>query len=208
MEDLRREQDGAPLDEAGVDADPLVQFDRWFADAVARGVREPDALTLATASTGGGPTARTVVLRDRDARGLVFFTNYDSAKAHDLAEDPRAAMVFHWREVSRQVRAVGRVERVSDDESDRYFAQRPLGSRIAAWASAQSEVAASRGVLDAAYEQAVVRLGDAPPRPPFWGGYRLRPDEMEFWQGRPDRLHDRLRYRRAGARWAIDRLWP
>lgn len=208
MEELRREQVGAPLDEADVHPDPLVQFARWFADAVARGVREPDACTLATVSATGAPAARTVALRGHDGRGFTFFTNHRSAKGHELASDPRAALVFHWREVSRQVRVAGVVELLPAAESDRYFAGRPLGSRLSAWASRQSTVAGSRAALEEAAAAAAARFGDAPPRPPFWGGYLLRPAEVELWQGRPDRMHDRLRYRPAGDGWCLERLWP
>jgi len=192
-----------------VDPDPVAQFAHWLDEARAAGVRQPDAMTLATASPNGEISARTVLLRGLDARGFVFYTNRASAKAVELAANPRAALVFHWREQERQVRITGPVTPVAADEADEYWQTRPRGHRISAWASRQSEV-----VDDAALAASVARIeerfADAdPPRPDFWGGYRVGVEELELWQGRPDRLHDRVRYRRdATAAWTRERLAP
>jgi pyridoxamine 5'-phosphate oxidase len=196
--------------EDDVDPDPYVQFRRWFDAAVSAGVREPDAMTLATAARDGQPSARTVALRGFDERGFAFYTNFDSRKSHELAENPRAALVFHWREVERQVRVEGTVARMSPQESDAYFQSRPLPSRLSAWASPQGEIVADRAALDALYAEQARRFhGREPPRPPFWGGYRVHPVEFELWQGHADRLHDRLRYRAMDGRgWVLERLAP
>jgi pyridoxamine 5'-phosphate oxidase len=192
-----------------LDPDPIVQFRRWLADAEAAGVAEPGAMVLATATPGGSPSARYVLLRGLDERGFAFFTNYQSAKAGDLEANPRAALVFGWDALHRQVRVTGPVERVEGSESDAYFASRARGSRIGAWASPQSGVLADRAQLEELVAAADARFpGDEIPRPEHWGGYRVRPEVVELWQGRQDRLHDRLRYRRSGDRWAIDRLAP
>jgi pyridoxamine 5'-phosphate oxidase len=196
------------MDERELHPDPLVQFRAWFDEAVAAGVCEPDAMTLATASLAGSPSARTVSLRGLDERGFAFYTNYRSPKARQLEENPRAALVFHWREVERQVRAVGTVTRLSREESLAYWRNRPLGSRLSALISPQSEVVAGRAQLEAAYDAAAARFGDDPPLPEIWGGYLLTPDEVELWEGRPNRLHERARYRRAGDAWRIERLAP
>jgi pyridoxamine 5'-phosphate oxidase len=196
------------MDEQELHPDPLVQFRAWFDEAVAADVREPDAMTLATASLSGSPSARTVSLRGLDDRGFAFYTNYHSPKARDLDENPRAALVFHWREVERQVRAAGAVERLSREESLAYWRNRPLGSRLSALISPQTEVVTGRAELEAAYAAAAARFGDDPPLPEIWGGYLLTPDEVELWEGRPNRLHDRVRYRRAGGGWRIERLAP
>jgi pyridoxamine 5'-phosphate oxidase len=196
------------MDERELHPDPLVQFRAWFDEAVAAGVREPDAMTLATASLAGSPSARTVSLRGLDERGFAFYTNYRSPKARQLEENPRAALVFHWREVERQVRAVGPVAGLSREESLAYWRNRPLGSRLSALISPQSEVVAGRAQLEAAYDAAAARFGDDPPLPEIWGGYLLTPDEVELWEGRPNRLHERARYRRAGDAWRIERLAP
>jgi pyridoxamine 5'-phosphate oxidase len=186
----------------------MVQFRAWFDEAVADGVREPDAMTLATASVAGLPSARTVSLRGFDERGFAFYTNYRSPKAHDLDENPRAAIVFHWREVERQVRATGTVTRLSREESLAYWRNRPLGSRLSALVSPQSEVVGDRAELETAYEEAAVRFGDDPPLPELWGGYVVTPVEIELWEGRPNRLHDRVRYRLVDDGWVRERLAP
>ena len=200
-----------PLREQDVDQDPFVQFQRWYDDAVARHVVDPDAMIVATATTGGLPSARAVLLRGFDARGFAFFTSVESRKGREIDANPRAAVLFHWREVQRQVRATGAVERVARGESERYWFNRPRASRISAWASAQSEPIGSRAELDARAREAEERFADGDvPLPPFWGGFRVVPDEFEFWQHRDDRLHDRLRYSRTreGSAWAIERLQP
>ena len=197
------------MDEAQVDADPIVQFGRWFADAEAADLIEPNAMTLATAAAGGRPSARMVLLKGFDERGFVFYTNYESRKAGELDGSPVAALVFWWGALQRQVRVEGAVERVRREESEAYFRSRPLGSRLGAWASAQSQVIAGRAELEERLEQLTARYRDGDvPLPPFWGGYRIRPEVIEFWQGRPNRLHDRLRYRRTPGGWDIDRLSP
>jgi pyridoxamine 5'-phosphate oxidase len=196
------------VDERNLHPDPIEQFRLWFDEAVSEGVREPDAMTVATADRAAVPSARTVSLRGLDERGFAFYTNYRSPKALDLDENPRAAIVFHWREVERQVRAVGTVARLSREESLAYWRNRPLGSRLSALISPQSEVVGDREELELAYDEASVRFGDDPPLPEFWGGYVVTPVEMELWQGRPNRLHDRMRYRRADDKWVRERLAP
>ena len=207
--DLRRQYATAALDRANLDDDPVGQFRRWFADAERAQLVEPNAMTLATADATGRPSARVVLLKGIDARGLLFFTDYRSRKAHELAANPRAAVTFLWKELERQVRATGAIEVVAPDESAAYFRTRPRGSRLGAWASVQSAELEDRGIL----EREVARVdaqypGDDIPLPPHWGGYRLVPDEFEFWQGRENRLHDRFRYSRSGRQWKIDRLSP
>ena len=196
------------MDERNLHADPIVQFRAWFDQAVADGVREPDAMTVATAGRDAAPSARTVSLRGLDERGFAFYTNYRSPKARDLDENPRAAIVFHWREVERQVRAVGTVALLSREESHAYWRNRPLGSRLSALISPQSEVVADRAELEAAYREAASRFGDDPQLPEFWGGYVVTPVEVELWEGRPNRLHDRVRYRRVDDEWVRERLAP
>jgi pyridoxamine 5'-phosphate oxidase len=208
LADIRREYQGEPLSETESDVDPFRQFARWFEQVRALEV-DPTAMALATATRDGRPSARNVLLKDFDARGFVFYTNYDSRKARELAENAHASLLFTWRSVERQVRIDGAVEKVSAAESDAYFATRPLESRWGTYASQQSEMIESREVLEARFEAARTQFGDRVPRPSWWGGYRLIPDEFEFWQGRPSRLHDRLRYQKQSAgNWRRDRLAP
>ncbi len=209
LADLRREYMGHGLSEADVDADPIRQFGVWFEEAAAAGLLEPNAMTLATATAEGRPSARMVLLKDVDASGFVFYTNYEGRKSRELAENPWAALVFFWVDLSRQVRIEGHVERVTPQESDAYFAIRPPGSQISAWASQQSAVIPGREGLERRVEELEAEYADRPvPRPPFWGGFRIVPEVIEFWQGRPSRLHDRLRYTRRDEGWAIERLSP
>ncbi len=201
--------DSAGLREADVDPDPIVQFQRWFADARATGDPLPEAMTLATATSTGIPSARMVLLKGVDDSGFVFFTNYESQKGEELADNPRAALVFYWGKLGRQVRVNGTVSRVTAVESDAYFRSRPLESRLSAAASPQSEVIVSRDQLEARVEELRRQHDGDVPRPAFWGGYRLSPDTIEFWLHRENRLHDRLRYtRQPSGTWRLERLAP
>jgi pyridoxamine 5'-phosphate oxidase len=208
LADLRKSYERAELDESASDADPRLQFERWLDEAIAAQLPEPNAMTLATVGAGGRPSTRVVLIKGCDARGIVWFTNYESRKGRELAVNPYAALQFHWVELERVVRIECKVETVAAAESDAYFATRPLDSRIGAWASPQSQVIASRTVLvtNAAKYGAQYMLN--PPRPPHWGGYRLVPDQWEFWQGRKSRLHDRLRYALRDGAWVRERLAP
>lgn len=198
------------MDESSVDPDPVRQFDAWYQQALAAALIEPDAATVATASAGGAPSARMVLLRGYDARGFVFYTNYHSRKARELAENPRASMVVWWAALGKQVRIRGSVEVVSAEESDAYFRGRPRGHQLSAWASSQSEIVESRAALEQQMRAAGERFkGVEVPRPPHWGGYRIVPAEIEFWQHRLDRMHDRIQYRRrSDGGWTIERLSP
>ena len=207
--DLRRDYRARALSDADAHADPIVQFRQWLDDAVRAELLDATAMTLATASTDGVPAARIVLLKDVGADGFAFFTNYESDKAAQLEANPRASLVFFWADLERQVRVSGIVARVDAAQSDAYFASRPLNSQIGAWASPQSRVIGGRGVLEHAIAEASERFaGSAVPRPPHWGGYVVAPETIEFWQGRPNRLHDRLRYRRAAGAWMRERLAP
>lgn len=205
---LRSEYKRGALDEQHAAPDPVVQFGRWFDEAVAAKVNEPNAMALATADAAGRPSARTVLLKGFDAAGFVFYTNYESRKGGELATNPFASLLFFWPELERQVRIEGTVAPVSSDESDTYFHSRPLPSRIGAWASPQSRVISGKAWLLARATEMGVRHGLRPSRPPHWGGYRLSPQMVEFWQGRPSRLHDRLRFRHEGEGWVVERLAP
>jgi pyridoxamine 5'-phosphate oxidase len=206
--DLRKSYERAELDENASRSDPLEQFGLWFQQALDAKVPEPNAMTLATVGPDQRPSTRIVLIKGFDARGLVWYTNYDSRKGRELAGQAWAALQFHWVELERVVRIEGRVERTSEAESDAYFQSRPLDSRLGAWASPQSEVIGSRAVLVANAAKAAARYALNPPRPPHWGGFRLVPDSWEFWQGRKSRLHDRLRYRLAEGSWLRERLAP
>ena len=206
--ELRQEYMRAGLSESDVDRDPMRQFARWFEDAMRANLPLVNAMTLATVASDGNPSARIVLLKGIEGGGFVFYTNYGSRKARELEARGAACLVFLWSPLERQVRIDGAIERVSAAESDAYYQSRPLGARLSAWASPQSERVPSRTVLESAMAQARKRHGEAPPRPPHWGGYRVLPTEIEFWQGRADRLHDRLVYRRKASDWTLERLAP
>lgn len=212
LADLRKNYALAALSETDIDADPIRQFEHWFEQALEAQLPEPNAMTLATVGPDGRPSARIVLIKGVDARGFTFFTNYESRKGRELAHQPYACLLFHWIELERQVRIEGRVTQVDAAESDAYFHTRPPASRIGAWASEQSSVIESRAVIERREAEFIAKFGDTPPRPPQWGGYRLAPDRIEYWQGRPSRLHDRIRYVRdddhPGRSWRIERLAP
>ena len=208
LADLRKSYERDELDEASCADDPLRQFEVWLEQAIKAQLPEPNAMTLATVGVDGRPSTRIVLIKGLDARGLVWYTNYDSRKGRELSHEPHAALQFHWVELERVVRIEGLVEKVSAEESDAYYATRPLDSRIGAWASPQSQPITSRAVLVANAAKAAARHGLRPARPPHWGGYRLLPDRWEFWQGRRSRLHDRVRYQLDAGRWMRQRLAP
>jgi pyridoxamine 5'-phosphate oxidase len=208
LADLRKNYTLGSLDAADVDPDPIRQFNIWMKQALDAKLPEPNAMTVATVDADGRPAARILLIKGVDERGFVFYTNYESRKGHELAANPHASLLFFWIELERQIRIDGKVEKVSDAESDAYFHSRPLGSRIGAWVSEQSTVIGSRAELEAREQEVIAKYGENPPRPPHWGGYRLVPDAVEFWQGRPSRLHDRIRYTRDSAGWRIERVAP
>jgi pyridoxamine 5'-phosphate oxidase len=205
---LRKNYTFGQLSETDVPSNPLPLFKLWFDQAVSAECPEPNSMTLATADKAGNPSARIVLLKGADENGFSFFTNYESQKGKELAVRPQAALLFHWHELERQIRIQGVVERISATESDEYFHSRPSASRIGACASPQSSVIPNREFLEEAEKKFKAEFGDTPPRPEHWGGYRLRPTEMEFWQGRPSRLHDRIHYKLDGSTWQVNRLAP
>lgn len=208
LADLRKDYKLASLDEADVATTPLAQFDKWFKEALGSQLPEPNAMTLATCDSQARPSARIVLIKAYDERGFMFFTNYESHKAQDLSANNRAALLFFWPELERQIRIQGRVEKVSAAVSEDYYKSRPLASRIGAWASPQSQILPSRTALEARVSAFEAEYGENPPRPAHWGGYRVVPQVVEFWQGRRDRLHDRIQYRLNNGEWKIERLAP
>ncbi len=209
LSDLRKEYTLAGLDLTDVLPDPMAQFQRWFDAALGAGVPEPNAMHLSTVNADGRPDGRIVLIKAVSDAGFVFYTNYESRKGQELLGQPFAALTFFWPELERQIRIGGRVEKVSDAESDSYFMSRPRGSQIGAWVSHQSRIIADRDVLETRQRDLEAQFADQPvPRPPYWGGFRLVPDSLEFWQGRPSRLHDRIRYRKEENSWVLERLSP
>lgn len=209
LADLRKIYARGSLSENEVDPDPILQFRHWMAQALTAEVLEPNAMTLATASIDGKPSARIVLIKGVDQQGFTFFTNYLSTKGQQLADNPHAALLFYWSELERQVRITGHINILSEQESDAYYHSRPLDSRLGAWASEQSQIISNRECLVERMEQFAQRFGEHPPRPPHWGGYRLIPEQIEFWQGRPSRLHDRICYQRMPeGGWKIYRVAP
>ena len=206
---VREAYEMAGLEEADLADDPVAQFQQWFAEVEAAGYWEPNAMVLSTVTADGSPSARNVLLKRVDERGFVLFTNYTSDKASEMEATHRAALTFSWTELRRQVRVVGDAQRLTDEESDRYWTTRPRGSQLGAWSSDQSAVVADRATLERAFAEQQERWASREvERPDHWGGYRVRPDTVEFWQGRPDRLHDRLRYRRGQDGWVVERRAP
>jgi pyridoxamine 5'-phosphate oxidase len=205
---LRREYAAGGLDESDLQDEPIAMFRSWMHDVVVAGLHEPNAMVVATADPSGQPSARMVLLKALDDRGFVFFTNYESRKAAELLANPRCALLFCWHELERQVRVEGVAHQLSTAENDAYFATRPRASQLGAWASPQSQVVAGRSQLDAAYDEAAARFPDQVPTPAHWGGFRVQPAVIEFWQGRRGRMHDRLRYRHAADAWVVERLAP
>ncbi|HMQ45932.1 MAG TPA: pyridoxamine 5'-phosphate oxidase [Saprospiraceae bacterium] len=211
INDLRAEYSNQKMDKGDLSSNPFEQFSRWFKEAVTAQIPEPNAFTLASINTSGLPSARVVLLKELNEKGFVFFTNYNSRKAKDFEYNPHAAMVFSWLELQRQIRVEGTVEKISTQESEAYFQSRPKGSQIGAWASPQSQIVENRELLDAAVEKLSQQYADADhlPLPPFWGGYLIKPNRLEFWQGRTSRLHDRFEYLlEAENTWKIQRLAP
>lgn len=207
--DIRKEYSRASLSEDDVAADPIEQFSKWFGEAVTAQVPEPNAMSVSTVNANGRPSSRILLIKEFDPRGFTFFTNYESRKGEDLAANPHAALLFFWSELERQVRIEGRVEHITAAENDAYFNSRPLNSRLGAIASSQSRPAESRAALEARFAEVAGQYGDQPPRPAHWGGYRLVPDYLEFWQGRPSRFHDRIAYTRLpDGSWQRQRLQP
>ncbi|MFN9707688.1 MAG: pyridoxamine 5'-phosphate oxidase [Burkholderiales bacterium] len=208
LADLRKNYERAALDETSSPGNPLVLFKQWFEQAIEAQIPEPNAMTLATVGPEGRPSTRIVLVKDFNEQGLVWFTNYDSRKGKELLINPWAALQFHWVELERVVRMEGRAQKISPERSDAYFQSRPVESRLGAWASPQSQVVASRKVLEQSFAEVKAQYGDHPPRPNHWGGYQLTPETWEFWQGRPSRLHDRLYYQQKNGAWQRERLAP